>query len=161
MFFSMSEAQTSSGEREVHPADGKGMIFAQVGSRQQLVMEVGISEKNPGKNPPWRLQTPSREASTPWSITRYYTRNKGLNIQFGVLHGLALMYRAGKEEERVEWRSRRERFAPVSGQGHSSQAPVLPCPVWVSLSSSALRKPKEASNKPSCSDLPKVTASPP
>lgn len=48
----MSEAQTSSGEREVHPADGKGVISAQVGSRQQLVLEVDISERNPGINPP-------------------------------------------------------------------------------------------------------------
>lgn len=52
MFFSTSGAQTSSGETEVHPADRKGVISAQVGSRQQLLLEVDISERNPGINPP-------------------------------------------------------------------------------------------------------------
>lgn len=52
MFFSVPEAQSGSGETEVHPADMKGMVSTQVGSRQLLVLEVNISRGSSGKNPP-------------------------------------------------------------------------------------------------------------
>lgn len=61
MLFSIPEAQTSSGETEVNPAEVKGMIPAQ----GALVLEVNISEGSPGINPPERLQAPKTGASTP------------------------------------------------------------------------------------------------
>lgn len=48
----MPEAQTSSGDIEVNSAAVKGMISAQVGRRQLLVLEVDILEGSPRINPP-------------------------------------------------------------------------------------------------------------
>lgn len=112
---------------------------------------------------PCRQQPPRREAFTPWLMASIAPETRWVKGTAWCCYScfrLALWTRKG-EMTGVKEREREREVSPVSDQEHPSQTPALSCQGWVAPSSSALWKPTQASSQPSCSNLPRLTATPP